>query len=72
MNGNSHVTTRIIGTYGYAAPEYVATGNTKFSIHKSLSFLIISSLMQCNLDMIITLLRSVTNRAYILFSNYTN
>lgn len=24
--GNSHVTTRIIGTYGYAAPEYVATG----------------------------------------------
>ncbi|TQE07630.1 hypothetical protein C1H46_006773 [Malus baccata] len=27
MNGNSHVTTRIIGTYGYAAPEYVATGH---------------------------------------------
>ncbi|KAL6176181.1 hypothetical protein ACLB2K_052816 [Fragaria x ananassa] len=26
-NGNSHVTTRIIGTYGYAAPEYVATGH---------------------------------------------
>lgn len=24
--GNSHVTTRIMGTYGYAAPEYVATG----------------------------------------------
>jgi serine/threonine protein kinase len=24
--GKSHVTTRIIGTYGYAAPEYVATG----------------------------------------------
>ncbi|KAJ8427818.1 hypothetical protein Cgig2_001629 [Carnegiea gigantea] len=24
--GNSHVTTRILGTYGYAAPEYVATG----------------------------------------------
>ena len=22
----SHVTTRVIGTYGYAAPEYVATG----------------------------------------------
>ncbi|XP_048430832.1 probable serine/threonine-protein kinase PIX13 isoform X2 [Pyrus x bretschneideri] len=27
MNGNSHVTTRIIGTHGYAAPEYVATGH---------------------------------------------
>lgn len=22
----SHVTTRVMGTYGYAAPEYVATG----------------------------------------------
>ncbi|KAL5557718.1 hypothetical protein UlMin_033929 [Ulmus minor] len=25
--GNSHVTTRIMGTYGYAAPEYVITGH---------------------------------------------
>ncbi|XP_074555731.1 putative serine/threonine-protein kinase PIX13 [Curcuma longa] len=25
--GNSHVTTRIMGTYGYAAPEYVVTGH---------------------------------------------
>ncbi|GAU29817.1 hypothetical protein TSUD_223630 [Trifolium subterraneum] len=24
---NSHVTTRIMGTYGYAAPEYIATGH---------------------------------------------
>jgi interleukin-1 receptor-associated kinase 4 len=23
---NTHVSTRIIGTHGYAAPEYVATG----------------------------------------------
>lgn len=23
----SHVSTRIMGTYGYAAPEYLATGN---------------------------------------------
>lgn len=23
----SHVTTRVMGTYGYAAPEYVSTGN---------------------------------------------
>ncbi|KAL0365756.1 UNVERIFIED_CONTAM: putative serine/threonine-protein kinase PIX13 [Sesamum angustifolium] len=27
MPGCSHVTTRVIGTYGYAAPEYVATGH---------------------------------------------
>lgn len=27
VNGDSHVTTRIIGTYGYAAPEYVSTGH---------------------------------------------
>ncbi|XP_031406598.1 probable serine/threonine-protein kinase PIX13 [Punica granatum] len=26
-DGSSHVTTRIVGTYGYAAPEYVATGH---------------------------------------------
>lgn len=25
--GESHVTTRVMGTYGYAAPEYVATGD---------------------------------------------
>lgn len=23
----SHVSTQVIGTYGYAAPEYIATGN---------------------------------------------
>ncbi|KAG0484298.1 hypothetical protein HPP92_008377 [Vanilla planifolia] len=27
MGSKSHVTTRILGTYGYAAPEYVATGH---------------------------------------------
>lgn len=25
-DGNSHVSTRPMGTYGYAAPEYIATG----------------------------------------------
>lgn len=25
----SHVTTRVMGTYGYAAPEYVSTGKYK-------------------------------------------
>jgi hypothetical protein len=27
--GSSHVTTRVMGTYGYAAPEYVATGTSR-------------------------------------------
>ncbi|KAK4853174.1 hypothetical protein QYF36_004880 [Acer negundo] len=27
INGNSHITTRVMGTYGYAAPEYIATGH---------------------------------------------
>ncbi|PKU60780.1 probable serine/threonine-protein kinase PIX13 [Dendrobium catenatum] len=27
IGSESHVTTRVIGTYGYAAPEYVATGH---------------------------------------------
>ncbi|XP_027356615.1 probable serine/threonine-protein kinase PBL11 [Abrus precatorius] len=27
INGRSHVTTRVMGTYGYAAPEYMATGH---------------------------------------------
>ena len=25
----SHVTTRIMGTFGYAAPEYMATGTSR-------------------------------------------
>ena len=28
---NTHVTTRVMGTYGYAAPEYVSTGTLLFS-----------------------------------------
>ena len=31
--GDSHVTTRIMGTYGYAAPEYVATGDHHIYTH---------------------------------------
>ena len=28
--GDSHVSTRVMGTYGYAAPEYIATGMYAF------------------------------------------
>ncbi|KAM0057726.1 putative transferase [Helianthus debilis subsp. tardiflorus] len=27
LDGKSHVFTRVMGTYGYAAPEYMATGH---------------------------------------------
>lgn len=27
VGDKSHVSTRIMGTYGYAAPEYIMTGN---------------------------------------------
>jgi serine/threonine protein kinase len=30
---NSHITTRVMGTYGYAAPEYVATGTCPHFSH---------------------------------------
>lgn len=28
VDGDTHVTTGIVGTYGYAAPEYMATGKS--------------------------------------------
>ena len=30
IDGNSHVSTGVVGTYGYAAPEYMATGKREF------------------------------------------
>lgn len=35
---NSHVSTRIMGTYGYAAPEYLATGGELLEHSKKLEF----------------------------------
>lgn len=34
----SHVTTRVMGTHGYAAPEYVATGNQSPVAFQNLEF----------------------------------
>jgi serine/threonine protein kinase len=28
----THVSTRVMGTYGYAAPEYVMTGTTLYNL----------------------------------------
>lgn len=41
----SHVSTRVIGTYGYAAPEYLATGTICFSNYISLMILPFSHLI---------------------------
>lgn len=32
--GDSHVTTQIMGTYGYVAPEYMMTGTNLTNFHK--------------------------------------
>lgn len=29
---NTHVSTRVMGTYGYAAPEYISTGKINKSV----------------------------------------
>jgi interleukin-1 receptor-associated kinase 4 len=37
---DTHVTTRLVGTQGYAAPEYLATGNTHAFSVKYSSYLV--------------------------------
>lgn len=32
VGDKSHVSTRIMGTYGYAAPEYIMTGNVLLTL----------------------------------------
>lgn len=32
---NTHVSTRVVGTHGYAAPEYMMTGMLLFSTERS-------------------------------------
>lgn len=39
---NSHITTRVMGTYGYAAPEYVATGMCPHAIMLPTSWYLLS------------------------------
>lgn len=36
---NTHVSTRVVGTYGYAAPEYIATGYISVILSAMHSFL---------------------------------
>lgn len=36
----THVSTRVMGTYGYAAPEYVMTGTVQFQLITSANFYI--------------------------------
>lgn len=33
---DTHVSTRVLGTQGYAAPEYLMTGNSKKLLHSRL------------------------------------
>jgi serine/threonine protein kinase len=46
--GESHVTTRIMGTFGYAAPEYVATG-MKFLLYCHQNMLLSVVFVQINI-----------------------
>lgn len=40
---NTHVSTRVIGTHGYAAPEYVATGKATFPFFYTLLWKVLGS-----------------------------
>lgn len=46
---NTHVTTRVMGTYGYAAPEYVSTGSSLRLKIESAAFSMNVSNIICNI-----------------------
>jgi len=48
---NSHITTRVMGTYGYAAPEYVATGMCPHASHQLIRSYSASLVMNCQHSM---------------------
>jgi serine/threonine protein kinase len=47
MGGETHVSTRVMGTYGYAAPEYVATGRYLRSSTTSFFFPDVDEITAC-------------------------
>lgn len=61
VGDKSHVSTRIMGTYGYAAPEYIMTGTPEFIL-----FLNVDSIIKVQ-PLICIMCQSAGARLWILF-----